>query len=271
MDANIKIKDDLPSPSESDRAQSKQTGVEGLSLISEKNYHHSFTPLNTHETSPEFQYDIDHYLNSEMPIEISSVADIDLVSSSSDQSHSLSPGMIGRVHGRTTEETPPAVTLPVNSFSPQENGIRSLNAGRAGEHIVLADLYLSGLNPMKTGEGCVYDLALDFKGKLIKIQCKSTLGPRDDNVKRYRFSVTKSADNNTHIRKKYSSTEVDIIAFVALDLKVVAYLPLSSLANWNVDFYSSAEILKSRRSSRSRLISEYPIHQALSQLMSKSA
>lgn len=50
-----------------------------------------------------------------------------------------------------------------------------LQMGKAGEHLVCADLILQGYNAFMADQGLPYDVVVDTDGKIHKVQVKSTL------------------------------------------------------------------------------------------------
>lgn len=104
---------------------------------------------------------------------------------------------------------------------------KELNIGRAGEYIVLADLLLNGVQAYDTGQGVGYDVVADVNGKLIKIQVKTTkkmrlLSQRANPI--YFFHIKRAGKNGN---KFYTKTDFDCFALVALDKKLVFYLPFN--------------------------------------------
>ncbi len=101
-----------------------------------------------------------------------------------------------------------------------------LHAGRAGEHIVCADLLSQGHDCFHAAQGMPYDLVADVDGCLLLIQVKATRKPeilsgrRINNVA-YRFWVTRCGKNG---RGSRACDDVDIYAFVALDSREIGYL-----------------------------------------------
>lgn len=100
-----------------------------------------------------------------------------------------------------------------------------IQMGKAAEHIVVADLILQGYNAFLTDPSSQYDVIVDHENVLYRIQVKAAtrsmttskmLGPM------YRFGVRRGCGNN----KRYEATGIDFLAFVALDQRKVAYLPI---------------------------------------------
>ena len=90
--------------------------------------------------------------------------------------------------------------------------------GTGGEHLVCADLIRNGYWAYFTSAALPYDVVLDAGGKLLRVQVKTAVEvrPRSANRPRkvYRF-YAKNIDKC-----------VDLMAFVALDIFSVAYIPL---------------------------------------------
>ena len=101
-----------------------------------------------------------------------------------------------------------------------------LQFGKAGEHLVCADLILQGYGAHLTDLNSPFDIVLESKGKLFKVQVKTTKKtinyPKSKNV--YRFGLRKGKGVNRII-----DCDVDFFAFVAMDIKKIAYLHSSEL------------------------------------------
>lgn len=87
--------------------------------------------------------------------------------------------------------------------------------GRAGEHYVCADLCRRGLEPLWTSGACRYDLAVPLVDRLLQIQVKAVVGPRQVSDRRkekhYIWSLRCGGDRG------YRDGELDAFALVALD------------------------------------------------------
>lgn len=104
-----------------------------------------------------------------------------------------------------------------------------LDVGTAGEHLVCADLLLSGLTAFRTDQNCAYDIAVDLGGRLIRLQVKSTRSARvrqqrSDSSPTYRWHVRRAGKGG---RRNYGDDEFDLLALVALDIRQTAYVPPS--------------------------------------------
>ncbi len=56
--------------------------------------------------------------------------------------------------------------------------ISDLEVGKAAEHLVVADLILSGYRAYLTDQGLPYDVVVDVGGRLYRVQVKATRGLR---------------------------------------------------------------------------------------------
>lgn len=122
---------------------------------------------------------------------------------------------------------------------------QAMQLGKAAEHLVCADLILRGYNAFLADQGLPYDVILHGETKLWRVQVKSRLNPLDryttetktgrkiyDRRGIYRFDLRSSRpvavrDNLTRARE---IDLFDIYAFVALDIKKIAYIPVAILA-----------------------------------------
>ena len=96
--------------------------------------------------------------------------------------------------------------------------------GTAGEHLVCADLIMHGYCSFITSAGLSYDVVVDVDGRLLKIAVKSTTTARPRSGRTltrpcYQFGVTRRK------KSRYTTNDADIIAFVALDERLIAYIP----------------------------------------------
>ena len=106
--------------------------------------------------------------------------------------------------------------------------ISDLQIGKAGEYLVCADLILNGYVAYPSEQGLPYDVVMDYKGRLLKIQVKTTRGhrklaQRKNGFSAYQFNIGRNGKNGS--KKIYQCDSVDIFALVALDTKEIAYLP----------------------------------------------
>lgn len=102
--------------------------------------------------------------------------------------------------------------------------LSDLHAGRAGEYLVAADLLRNGFDCFHAAQGMPYDLVADVRGRLIRIQVKSTRTPEVLPGKgrlAYRFWVSRCGRGGVN---RYTEDDVDVFALVALDRGSVGYL-----------------------------------------------
>lgn len=104
--------------------------------------------------------------------------------------------------------------------------ISDLQAGKAGEYLVCADLILRGYIAYLSEQGLPYDVVMDFNGKLLKVQVKSTrslriVKQRSLPLLSYMFDIKSCGKRRT---KRQDTGSVDLFALVAVDIKTIAYL-----------------------------------------------
>lgn len=104
---------------------------------------------------------------------------------------------------------------------------REVQLGKAAEHLVCADLILQGYSAFLADQGLPYDVVVDTPTGLKRVQVKATQGPinlpRQKNVYRFQTRRAKGA------RKRIDLHNFDFFAFVALDIKAIAYLPIAEM------------------------------------------
>ena len=132
--------------------------------------------------------------------------------------------------------------------------ITDLAAGVAGEHLVCADLLLQGYRAFLADQNCPYDVAVELDNRLVRIQVKATRLPkpipqRKQQTLAYMWHVRRAGKKG---KRHYKNDEFDMLALVALDIREIAYLPLSK-ALQTVHL-------------RTTTLRHYPIYLALGQL-----
>lgn len=106
-----------------------------------------------------------------------------------------------------------------------------LEIGKAGEHLVCADLIMKGYRAYLTDQGLPYDVIVDVNNKLLRIQVKTTLQSsfipqRKQNYKSYKFQCRRCGKGG---RKEYSNNDVDIVAFVCIQDNLIGYLKIEDV------------------------------------------
>lgn len=98
-----------------------------------------------------------------------------------------------------------------------------LAVGTAAEHLVCAELLLSGHRAFLADQNCPYDVAVDASGRLVRLQVKATRGPRSLPGRQgaYMWNVRRAGKGGARV---YRVGEFDILALVALDSRRIAYL-----------------------------------------------
>lgn len=105
--------------------------------------------------------------------------------------------------------------------------IGDFQIGKAGEYLVCADLILKGYVAYLSEQGLPYDVVLDTGDRLLKVQVKTTrthkqTPQRVNNCNTYAFNVKRRGKKN---RALHTTTSCDLFALVALDERVVGYIP----------------------------------------------
>lgn len=106
------------------------------------------------------------------------------------------------------------------------NAVRLI--GKAGEHMVCADLFTLGWVAVLASEGQSYDVIAEKSGRLIRVAVKSTAEarPRRSGARdAYCFHIHKRRPIPPK-RMPYATDDADVMALVALDQRRVGYLPI---------------------------------------------
>jgi hypothetical protein len=145
-----------------------------------------------------------------------------------------------------------------------------LEAGRAAEHLVVADLILSGYRAYLTDQGLPYDVVIDCAGTLFRVQVKATREARKLPAHGalgagYLFQVRRAGKGG---RRLYANDAFDILALVALDIRIIAYLPFSESVLQTIHLRPPG-YQHHARAERRRNIDQFPIEAALAVLTGK--
>lgn len=108
---------------------------------------------------------------------------------------------------------------------------QDLAVGTAAEHLVCADLLLAGWRAFLADQNCPYDIAVDVGGRLVRIQVKATRRQRPvpsirHQTPAYMWHVRRAGKGGQRV---YAADEFDLLALVAVDVRLIAYLPPSNL------------------------------------------
>lgn len=114
-------------------------------------------------------------------------------------------------------------------FPPVAKLLHDLELGKAAEHLVVADLILQGYRAYLTDQGLPYDVVVDIDGRLLRVQVKATREQRPVPQRvaftpGYLFHVRRAGKGG---KRSYAGTEFDLLAFVALDIRTIAYMPFT--------------------------------------------
>jgi hypothetical protein len=145
----------------------------------------------------------------------------------------------------------------------------ALTLGRAAEHLVVADLLLGGHQAFLTEQGMPYDVVIDHDGKIVRVQVKATCAPIDVNWGRYAQRIA----YNWNIRARgkgrkarLGDHDCDLVALVALDIRVIAYIPVD-ICGTTIHLNPPGSELRTDLRSGSqwgRTVDQFPIGDALS-------
>jgi len=109
----------------------------------------------------------------------------------------------------------------------------ALSFGKAAEHLVCADLLVNGYTAFLTDQGMPYDVVVDLGHRLIRVQVKSTWRSKNANSRGkvpndvYAFHARRRGKSGS---RRLGNEDCDVIAFVALDIKTIAYFHLIEAA-----------------------------------------
>jgi len=121
---------------------------------------------------------------------------------------------------------------------------RNIEIGTAAEMIVCADLILCGHRAFLSSQGLPYDVVLDIGTRLLRVTVKGTLAAavrpaREASRVCYQFAALRSKRLKTgrSVTWAYTSNDADVFAFVALDRRIVGYVPIKDrlITSWHVD------------------------------------
>ncbi|MCD6166728.1 hypothetical protein J7K19_08495 [bacterium] len=145
--------------------------------------------------------------------------------------------------------------------------IADIQAGKAGEYLVCADLILKGYIAFPSEQGLPYDVVLAVGEKLYKVQVKTTRRPlpvpqRKNRTEKYCIHIRRCGKGG---RRSYKDGEVDIFAVVALDTKVIGYLKADEAKQTMFFLPEGREPIKVKHGyqSKCKRISDYPIERCI--------
>lgn len=129
---------------------------------------------------------------------------------------------------------------------------KELQIGKAGEHLVCCDLIMQGYNAFLADQGSPFDVLVEKDGILKRIQVKSTMALKTYNKANniYRFGTRSGTSGSPHVTK---DAEVDCYAFVALDIKTIAYIPISEMLSRSGKVKTTVDFKSKRISYKGRI------------------
>lgn len=107
-------------------------------------------------------------------------------------------------------------------MNPGAGACSSIVLGTAGEYLACVDLILKGFPAFPASQGLPYDVVMQCGTRLIRVAVRSTRCPRRRSSRHntrytYQFHSVKTGGI------AYSDKDADLLAFVALDRRMVAY------------------------------------------------
>lgn len=138
--------------------------------------------------------------------------------------------------------------------------------GRAGEHLVCADILSRGYECFIAEGRLPYDLVADINGKMVRIQVKTTGGikpcpQRKNHTPVYMWNARKFGKGSRH---SYTPTDTDLVAYVALDRRVIAYRTSERIAQSTV--LRIREYADAYQCKTGAFVDEFPLEKALQEI-----
>ena len=127
--------------------------------------------------------------------------------------------------------------MKVDIYNTDKKYNSELDVGKAGEHLVCSLLIKQGYTCFLTDQGLPYDVLIEKDGSFYTVQVKTTTKKintcKQKNI--YRFGLR----NGKGSTKRYK--DIDIFAFVFLDIMKVAFLKSEDLINKNKEVIQTVE------------------------------
>jgi len=107
--------------------------------------------------------------------------------------------------------------------------------GKIGEHLVCADLIEKGNMAFIVAEGLNYDIIVDISGMIYRVQVRTTQAAKTYKRKQ-KGIIFSSTTHRFYIHQGKQSLQpdrydADVFAFVALDIRRIAYVPFNDIVN----------------------------------------
>lgn len=138
--------------------------------------------------------------------------------------------------------------------------------GKAGEHLVCADFLTHGYEAFLVEGRLPYDVVADINGRVIRVQVKTTSGikacpQRKNYTPVYMWNARKFGKGSRH---SYKRRDADLIAYVALDRRVIAYRTSERIAQSTV--LRIEEYRDEYQNKTGAFVEEFPLEKALEEL-----
>lgn len=148
-----------------------------------------------------------------------------------------------------------------------DRSVEALDLGKAGEHLVCADLLSRGYQAFLSDQGMPYDVIADNGGKLIRIQVKTSAYPKNANASGrapnlvYNYAIRRRGKDGKS--DPLSRKHCDVVALVALAHRVVAYFSVEEIGQTMAIFPPGWKFYGKFKRSRDRTIENYPPERVL--------
>lgn len=138
--------------------------------------------------------------------------------------------------------------------------------GRAGEHLVCADFLQRGYECFIAEGRLPYDVVADINGQIVRVQVKTTSGirpcpQRKNHTPVYMWNARKYGKGSRH---GYEPSDADLVAYVALDRRLIAYRTSERIAQSTV--LRIAAYRDQYQSRTGAFIEDFPLEKALQEI-----
>ncbi len=98
--------------------------------------------------------------------------------------------------------------------------------GVAGEYLVCFDLAMQGIKAFPSDQGLPFDLVMNYRSKLLKVQVKSSGSPRTTNQRGDQppLYIIGNMKRGRFGKHRYQSCDVDLFALVGISERAVGYV-----------------------------------------------
>jgi hypothetical protein len=102
-----------------------------------------------------------------------------------------------------------------------------IRLGKAGEHFVCFDLLMQGYSAFLADKDSAYDIVVEVENTLKRIQVKTTASIKNYSHAKnmYRYGTRRAKG----VRKRFDIDEVDVFAFVAMDIQKICYISIKEM------------------------------------------